>query len=59
MEHIIHRKHSVNAEIDDLKKRIHNLKSIKPTDLVVIRALALKVTDLNNELAVIDVIMNS
>ena len=58
MESVILRKSKVILEISDLKGRIHTLKAARPVDIVVIRALALKVIDLQNELNVIEVILH-
>jgi 16S rRNA G527 N7-methylase RsmG len=59
MESVHQRKHKVNLEISDLRARITTLKSNKlAVDLVVIRALALKVVDLQKELDVIDVMLH-
>ena len=58
MESVHQRKQKVNLEISDLRARITTLKSSKIIfDLVVIRALALKVVDLQKELEVIDVML--
>jgi len=58
MESVHLRKQKVNLEISDLRMRINILKSAKPVDLVVVRALALKVVDLQKELEVIDVMLH-
>ncbi len=59
MESVHQRKQKVNLEISDLRARITTLKSTKlVVDLVVIRALALKVVDLQKELEVIDVMLH-
>ncbi len=68
MDKVIYRKSDINKEIIDLKRRIADEKKCldlsidvptgKPRpDIVVIRALALKVTDLQRELDVINVML--
>jgi hypothetical protein len=58
MESVYQRRQKINLEISDLRTRINTLKITKIiVDLVVIRALALKVVDLQKELEVIDVML--
>ena len=56
---VLQRKQHINHEIADLKRRIGSLKQNKPVDIVVVRSLALKVTDLQKELDVIEVMITS
>ncbi len=56
---VLQRKQHINHEISDLRRRIGSLKQNKPMDIVVVRSLALKVTDLQKELDVIEVMLTS
>lgn len=56
---VVQRRQHVHNEMADLKRRIGYMKTLKPVDIVVVRALALKVTDLQNELNVIEIMLSS